>query len=323
MFRISLILLLFCGQAYAYETLLTVAKDGTAQYTSIQEAINDTKTFPWEDITIKVKNGVYEEKVNVYSWNTRVTIIGESRDNTIIRFSDHFNKINHGRNSTFHTYTMRVAGNDFTAVNLTIENTAGPVGQAVALHVEADRAAFYNVSLKGFQDTLYVAGEGHRSYFENCYVEGSVDFIFGGGTAYFNHCQIQSLRSDSYVTAASTEQNQPYGLVFNDCQFTAPDDVSGVYLGRPWRHHANTLITNSYLGKHIHPAGWHNWNSEEKEHTVNYEEIGNYGPGAAIAQRVAWAKTTADAPLNPITPSTILGNWQPQAAAPGTSRLRR
>ena len=314
MFRFAVIVLLFCSKVYAYETQLTVAKDGSAQYTSIQEAINDTKTFPWHDITIKIKNGVYEEKVNIYAWNTRVNLIGESRDNTIIRFGDHFDKIDLGRNSTFHTYTMRVAGNDFTAANLTIENTAGPVGQAVALHVDADRAAFYNVSLKGFQDTLYVAGEGQRSYFEDCYIEGSVDFIFGGGTAYFKQCEIKSLRSDSYVTAASTAQNQPYGLVFNECHFTAADEVSGVYLGRPWRHYAKTLIANSQLGKHIHPAGWHNWNSKEKEPTVSYIEVANRGPGATINSRVNWATTMTQATDDPIATSTsaVLGDWSPQ-----------
>lgn len=311
MFRIALLLMLFCSNTYAYETLLTVAKDGSAQYTSIQQAINNTKTYPWHDITIKVKNGVYEEKVNIYAWNTRVKLIGESRDKTIIRFGDHFDKINLGRNSTFHTYTMRVAGNDFTAMNLTIENTAGPVGQAVALHVEADRAAFYNVSINGFQDSLYVAGEGHRSYFEDCFIEGSVDFIFGGGTAYFNRCQIHSLLPNTYITAASTAQNQAYGLVFDHCRFTAAANVSDVYLGRPWRQYAKTLVINSELGPHIHPAGWHNWDDKRKEKTVSYTELHNSGSGASLSKRVTWARTSHSNPSPLITPSEVFGNWQP------------
>lgn len=306
-----LALFAFNSKVLAYETLLTVAQDGSGDFTSIQQAINATKTFPWSDITIRIKNGVYREKVNIYSWNTRVRLIGESRENTIIRFDDHFNKINLGRNSTFHTYTMRVAGDDFIAANLTIENTAGPVGQAVALHVEADRAAFYNISIKGYQDTLYVAGEGHRSFFSQCYIEGSVDFIFGGGTAYFDQCQIHSLLSNTYVTAASTPENQEYGLVFNQSTFTAEEDVMGVYLGRPWRQFAKTLIVNSHIDSHIHAAGWHNWDNPLSETTVNYLEGNNSGPGASTRSRVSWSKALSEKHSNLISIALVLRDWSP------------
>ncbi|MGQ8366749.1 pectinesterase family protein [Glaciecola sp. 1036] len=308
--------LVLCFKAVAYETLLTVAKDGTGDYQTIQDAINATKTFPWHDITIKVKNGVYNEKVNLYAWNTRVKLVGESRENTIIRYNDHFKKINLGRNSTFHTYTLRVAGNDFTAANLTIENTAGPVGQAVALHVEADRAAFYNVSIKGFQDTVYVAGEGHRSYFKDCHIEGTVDFIFGGGTAVFEDCNIHSLRSNTYVTAASTPENQTFGLVFNNCHFTATDKVSDVYLGRPWRQFAKTMIINSQLDKHIHPVGWHNWDNENNEETVEYKEANNSGQGAKSDSRVTWTKVLMPETVSDFDISQVYKDWEPSKNNP-------
>jgi pectinesterase len=164
-FAQSTLLLALSASLFAqdYRTELTVALDGTGDFTSIQEAINATKGFPHERITIHVKDGVYKEKAEVYAWNTLVSLVGESRDGTIITFDDYFDKVDKGRNSTFHTYTLRVRGNDFHAENLTIINSSGPVGQAVALHVEADRAAFVNVAIKGFQDTLYVAGEGFRS----------------------------------------------------------------------------------------------------------------------------------------------------------------
>jgi len=142
------------ANAQGYRTEMTVARDGSGDFTRIQDAIYATKTFPYERITIHVKNGIYREKVEVYSWNTRVSLIGESREGTIITFDDHFKKIDKGRNSTFHTYTLRVAGNDFHAQNLTIINSSGAVGQAVALHVEADRASFDNIALRGYQDTL-------------------------------------------------------------------------------------------------------------------------------------------------------------------------
>lgn len=293
-----------------YETNMTVATDGSGDFTSIQQAIDATKTFPWTPITIHIKNGIYKEKVNVYSWNTRLSLIGESQEGTIITFDDHFEKIDKGRNSTFHTYTMRVAANDFHAENITIINSAGPVGQAVALHVEADRATFSNVVIKGYQDTLYVAGEGFRSYFKNCYIEGSVDFIFGAGTALFENCEIKSL-TNAYITAASTPENQDYGLVFKQCNFTAAQDVDKVYLARPWRQFAKTVLLNSSLGAHILPEGWDNWGSKEKELSVFYAEYNNTGAGANTAKRVPWAKQLNEQEAKKYSKEHIFREWQP------------
>ena len=306
-------LLMLSSHVFAdeYETNMTVALDGSGDFTSIQQAIDATKTFPWTPITIHIKNGVYKEKVNVYSWNTHLSLVGESQSGTIITFDDHFEKINKGRNSTFHTYTMRVAANDFHAQNLTIINASGPVGQAVALHVEADRASFLNVRMKGFQDTLYLAGEGFRSYFKNCYVEGSVDFIFGAGPALFENCEIKSL-TNAYITAASTPKNQDYGLVFNQCKLTAAENVDQVYLGRPWRQFAKTVFLNSSLGAHILPAGWDNWGSQEKELSVFYAEYNNTGAGAKTDKRVPWAKQLTQQQANQYRKESIFKDWQPK-----------
>ena len=306
-------LLMLSSHVFAdeYETNMTVALDGSGDFTSIQQAIDATKTFPWTPITIHIKNGVYKEKVNVYSWNTHLSLVGESQAGTIITFDDHFEKINKGRNSTFHTYTMRVAANDFHAQNLTIINASGPVGQAVALHVEADRASFLNVRMKGFQDTLYLAGEGFRSYFKNCYVEGSVDFIFGAGTALFENCEIKSL-TNAYITAASTPKNQDYGLVFNQCKLTAAENVDQVYLGRPWRQFAKTVFLNSSLGAHILPAGWDNWGSQEKELSVFYAEYNNTGAGAKTDKRVPWAKQLTQQQANQYRKENVFKDWQPK-----------
>lgn len=306
------ILLSLNAAAQNYETEFTVAKDGSGDFTSIQDAIHASKAFPWTDVVLFIKDGIYKEKVNVYAWNTRLKMVGESREGTIITFDDHFDKLALGRNSTFHTYTMRVAGNDFSAENLTIRNTAGPVGQAVALHIEADRAAFFNVSIEGYQDTLYVAGEGHRSYFQDSLITGSVDFIFGDGTALFEHCEIRSLLSNTYVTAASTKPEQPYGLVFKGSTFTAPEGVSDVYLGRPWRQYAATTIINSSLNGHIHPHGWHNWGDESKEATSRYEVAGNTGAGAASDKRVKWQHTLSPEQSAKYTLAEVLRGWSPK-----------
>ena len=307
-----LLLLALSGTSLAqeYRTRMTVALDGSGDFTSIQAAIDATKCYPYERITIHIKNGVYREKVEVYAWNTRVSLIGESREGTVITYDDHFDKIGKGRNSTFHTYTLRVLGNDFHAANLTVVNSAGPVGQAVALHVEADRASFFNLALKGYQDTLYVAGEGFRSYFKDCYVEGSIDFIFGGGTAVFENCEIRSL-GDSYITAASTPPDEKFGLVFKNCKLTAAAGVKQVYLGRPWREHARTVFLNSELGAHILPAGWHNWDREANEMTAYYAEYGNYGPGAGSNSRVSWSRQISKEDANTYSLENIFGSWRP------------
>ena len=285
------ILLLGCGGwlPAQYATELYVAADGSAEYTNIQAAIDATKSFPSERITIHVANGVYEEKVKVHAWNNNVTLQGESADSTILRFGDYFDSIDRGRNSTFHTATLLVQGDNFRAENLTVENTAGPVGQAVAVAVEADRAEFHDCRFLGHQDTLYCDGANARQYYRNCYIEGTTDFIFGGATALFEECTLHA-KANSYLTAASTPEGRPYGFVFVDCKLTAAEGVTEVYLGRPWRSHARTIFANSDLGEHIVPAGWDNWSDPQNEKTVFYAEYGNTGPGAVTHERVDWSR---------------------------------
>lgn len=231
---------------------------------------------------------MYYEKVKIHSWNPYISLIGESREKTIISYDDYFNKINIGRNSTFYTYTVLVEGNDFIAKNLTIQNTSGPVGQAVALNVNANRVVISNCSLLGNQDTLYTSGEGTKNYFKDCYIEGTTDFIFGDATVLFENCIINS-KSNSYVTAASTPQNTEFGYVFKNCKLTANENVNEVYLGRPWRIYAKTVYINCEMGKHIKPEGWHNWSKPEAEKTAFYAEYKCNGPGFQPEKRVSWS----------------------------------
>jgi len=282
------------------KTYMVVAKDSSGDFTSIQEAINATKAFPDEQVTIFIKNGIYREKVRVYSWNTDLRLVGESAENTIITWDDHFSKINLGRNSTFHTYTLKVEANNFTAENLTIENTAGPVGQAVALHVEGDCCAFRNIRIIGSQDALYAAGIHCRQYYKDCYIEGTTDFIFGAATAYFENCTLHS-KSNSYITAASTPEGAVFGYVFHACKLTADEGVKAVYLGRPWRKYAQTVFIECELGNHIVPAGWKEWSNSEDLQTTFYAEYQNYGPGAKPGERVAWSRQLNDEEANAYT----------------------
>jgi pectinesterase len=303
---LNIYLLLFCSSVYAqYKTEIYVVPDGTGDFTTIQEAIDGTKSFPDTRITIYIKNGLYKEKVKVHMWNSRLTLKGESADGVIIRWDDYFSKIDRGRNSTFHTATLLVQGDDFRAENLTIENTAGPVGQALALSVEADRCVFENCRMLGNQDTLYADGANARQHYKNCYIEGTTDFIFGGATALFENCTIQS-KANSYITAASTPQGRPYGFVFLNCKLTAADGVNKVYLGRPWRSYAKTVFVKCNMGDHIRPEGWNNWGSTEKERTVYYAEGGNTGPGAETTNRASWAKFLTDEEVKMYCPEEVL-----------------
>jgi pectinesterase len=270
------------------EFAIVVDQKGNGDYITIQEAINAAKAFPPQRIFILVKNGVYYEKVKIHSWNPSISLIGESREKTIISYDDHFNKINIGRNSTFYTYTLLVEGNDFIAKNLTIQNTSGPIGQAVALHVNANQVIISNCSLLGNQDTLYTSGEGSKNYFKDCYIEGTTDYIFGDATVLFENCILNS-KSNSYITAASTPKDTEFGYVFKNCKLTAIENVNEVYLGRPWRINAKTVFINCEMGKHIKPEGWHNWSKPEAEKSVFYAEFNCNGPGFQPSKRVSWS----------------------------------
>ncbi|MFC5682727.1 pectate lyase [Flavobacterium sp. MAHUQ-51] len=267
---------------------IIVAQDGSGDYKTIQEAINNSPAFPYKRVTITIKEGVYYEKVLVPECNTKISLIGENKEKTIISYDDYFGKINLGRNSTFYTSTLLVEGNDFKATNLTIQNTSGPVGQAIALSVVADRVVVSNCIILGNQDTLYTSGEGFKHYYKDCYIEGTVDFIFGSATAVFDNCTIHS-KSNSYVTAASTPEGIKYGYVFLNCKLTAAEKATEVYLGRPWRIYAKTVFLNCEMGNHIRKEGWNNWSKPEAEKASFYAEYNCSGPGFQPQSRVVWS----------------------------------
>lgn len=287
------------------KTIFTVALDGSGDFKSIQEAINQCQSFPYEKITIFIKNGVYKEKIKVHEWNSNLQLIGESQEKTIITFDDYFKKINLGRNSTFFTYTMLVEANDVVLKNLTIENTAGEVGQAIALSVTSTRVSVVNCKLLGNQDTLYASGIG-KQFYKDCYIEGTVDFIFGSATAYFEDCELHS-KSNSFITAASTPENTEFGFVFQNCKMTSKENLSKVYLGRPWRIYAKTVFLNSDIGKHILPEGWDNWSKPEAEKTAFYAEFQNSGEGSNTNSRVNWSHQLSKKEAKQYTIKNILG----------------
>ena len=307
-----LLLLVAVSGTWAQERrdTLVVSRDGTGDFRTLQEAVESARAFMDYTVTIYVKNGVYKEKVIVPSWVENIDIIGEDRDKTIITYDDHAN-IN--KMGTFRTYTVKVEGSDITFKNLTIENNAAQLGQAVALHTEGDRLKFINCRILGNQDTIYTGAKFTRLYFKDCYIDGTTDFIFGPSTALFENCMIHSKRN-SYVTAASTPKEAKYGYIFKHCKLTAEPGVDKVYLGRPWRPYAYTLFIECELGKHIVPAGWHNWGKQSNEETARYMEYKNTGEGANASERVAWSKQLTKKEAEAVTVDAIFStqsNWNP------------
>jgi pectin methylesterase-like acyl-CoA thioesterase len=288
---------------------IVVARDGTGQFRTVSEAIEVCRAFMDYHKVIFIKKGTYKEKLIIPQWLQHIELCGEDRDQTIITWDDHAN-IN--KMGTFRTYTLKVEGNAITLKNLTIENNAARLGQAVALHTEGDMLTFIGCRFLGHQDTIYTGTAHTRLYFKDCYIEGTTDFIFGPSTAWFEHCDI-FCKLNSYITAASTPRDAQYGYIFNHCQVRCAEGVDKVYLGRPWRDYGYTLFMNCDLPRQIRPEGWHHW-QKEREQTARYMEYNNHGQGAAVNQRVAWSRQLSKKEAERITPQEVFriqSSWTP------------
>jgi pectinesterase len=301
-----------------------VAADGSGQYTSVQEAISRApmrtglKDPRW---VILVKPGTYRERIHVQRERGNILVRGENAATTIIVFNSHANLLGEDGKTigTFRTPTLWIDADGIIWEDLTIANDAGrpgprpdapSVAQALALRVDGDRVVFRRCRFLGWQDTI-LATRG-RHYFADCYIEGNVDFIFGGGTAYFDRSHIHCL-ADGYITAASTPEGETHGFVFSDGKITGADGVQ-TYLGRPWRIYARTVFLNTEMSATVRPVGWHNWGKPDAEHTTFYAEYGSTGPGASPATRVPWAKPLTAEQAAALTPAAVLGGadgWDP------------
>lgn len=296
-----------------------VAQDGSGDFTTIQDAVAKIAMGTEEQpATIYVKAGVYREVVFVQREKRHVRLIGEDPETTILVYDLHAGMTGPDgeKIGTFRTPTLLIDGDNFTVENLTIANDAGPVGQALAVSVQGDRVLFRNCRFLGNQDTVFL--NRGRHYFENCRIEGTTDFIFGAGTAWFENCGIHAKRN-SYITAASTPAEEPYGFVFNNCRITTEEADAKVYLGRPWRDFAATLFMHTEMPAGIRPEGWHNWNRPWAESTVRYQEFANTGPGADTDERVGWARELDPRTAKSLNPAAVLGgddNWNPAALPP-------
>ena len=306
---LSLSVTVQAAKSYDNPDTIVVARDGTGEFRTIDEAIEVCRAFMDYHKVIYIKKGTYKEKLVIPQWLQNIELCGEDRDETIITYDDHAN-IN--KMGTFRTYTLKVEANDITLKNITIENNSARLGQAVALHTEGDRLVFINCRFIGHQDTIYTGMPYTRLYFKGCYICGTTDFIFGPSTAWFEDCTIESL-VNSYVTAASTPADAAYGYIFNNCRLIAKENVDKVYLGRPWRDYGYTLFMNCELGTHIRPEGWHHW-EKHREQTARYLEYNNRGIGAQTQQRVPWSRQLSKKEAQQIIPERIFArqdNWNP------------
>jgi pectinesterase len=293
-----------------------VAADGSGQYKTVQEAINAAPqtTSAANRWTILVKAGTYREVVYVQREKRFISIVGEDPARTTITYDLRASAIGLDGQpiGTFRTPTVTVDADDFSIENLTIENAAGPVGQALALRIDGDRIVVRNSRLLGWQDTLFV--NRGRQYFEDSLIAGHVDFIFGGATAFFERCRLH-VWQNGYLTAASTPPEQPFGFVFANGSITGDTDVKA-YLGRPWRDYAQVTFLNTEMSDVIRPVGWHNWDRPEREKTARYAEFGSRGGGApAAGARVSWAKALSRAEAAAMSVDRVLSGtdgWDPR-----------
>jgi pectinesterase len=295
-----------------------VAADGSGKYTNVQDAINAAPQLAQAGAhwTILVKPGRYHELVYVQREKRFISLIGEAADKTVITYDLRASQLGSDGKpiGTFRTPTVHIDADDFTVENLTFENSAGRVGQALALRADGDRIIFRHCRFLGFQDTILL--NRGRQYFDHCYIAGATDFIFGGATAYFDSCEIHCV-ADGYLTAASTPDSQPFGFVFSHTKITGEKPEIRTYLGRPWRPYASTIFLYTEMSDNIRPEGWNNWKKPDAEKTSRYSEFGSTGPGAKPDARVSWTKPLTEPEAQALTIQKVLGGndgWNPAAA---------
>jgi pectinesterase len=302
-----------------------VAAHGRGQYRSVQEAINAApqETSATRRWIIAVRPGTYHELLYVQREKRFVMLVGDDPATTIVTYG--LKAGDPGPDGkpmgTFRTPTAVIDADDFSAENLTFENSAGPNGQALALRVDGDRVVFRNCRFLGWQDTIFL--DRGRQYFADSLIAGHVDFVFGGATAWFERCRLHAWRN-GYLTAASTPAETPYGFVFSRGWISGAEGVQ-TYLGRPWRPFAQTLFLDTEMSEVVRPEGWHNWDKPERESTVRYGESGSKGPGGKIDRRVAWANRAMPRGARTVTVTTVLGGpdrWNPATVPAHPSRVR-
>lgn len=317
--------------APALAKAITVAADGSGDFKTLQEALAAADAKGGHAV-VRIKAGIYEGPFMIQKSTSSLTLIGEDARTTILTYAKNvYDPIPPGIDKF--NPTLNVRGNDIRIQTLTIQNTSGDHGQALAVRVDSDRVAFRDCRLLGWQDTLML--NNGRQYLKNCYIEGRVDFIYGSGTAVFENCEVHS-KNGGYVTAASTPADHPFGFVFLKCKLTGDETPWNpattnpatteparrpgklAYLGRPWREYAAVAFIDCDMADHIRPEGWHNWGKPASEKTARYAEFNSTGPGANPSARVSWSKQLTKEEAQTYSIGNVLAgsdNWIPAGSS--------
>jgi pectinesterase len=311
----TLFVLLGVSAIRADHPAIIVAPDGSGHFKTVQSAIDSIPDENREPRVIVIKPGTYKERLVINEGKSFITLRGEHKHagNTILTFNRYWGmddpEAPGKKVDTADVESVSIHADNFTAENITFENSAGEVGQAPAVRTRGDKQSFRNCRFLGWQDTLYV--DGKRAYFKDCYVEGRVDFIFGDATAVFENCHIHS-KKGGFVTAAGTKPETPFGLVFLKCKLTGMG--GNAYLGRPRQKGAATAFIRCDLGNHLHPQGWSDAPGTDHHKTARYVEYENTGPGADTSERPDWTRQLSHAEAKAYTIENILSGedgWNP------------
>jgi pectinesterase len=296
--------------------VIIVAPDGSGHFKTIQSAIDSVPDENKDSRVIIIKPGIYKERLLISESKTFITLRGEHKHatKTVLTFNRYWGMEDPAapgkKVETNDVESVSIHADNFTAENITFENSSGEVGQAPAVRTRGDKQSFRNCRFLGWQDTLWIGGG--RTYFKNCYVEGCVDFIFGDATAVFENCQIHS-KKGGFVTAAGTKPELPFGFVFLKCKLTGMG--GDAYLGRPWQKSAATAFIECELGNHLRPEGWSDAPGTDNHKTARFVEHKNTGPGADTSERPDWTRQLSDAEAQAYTIENILSGedrWNPQ-----------
>jgi pectinesterase len=312
-FEILLCTLLLTLSAPAQKPTATVAGDGSAQFKTVQAAVDSATD---SGLIIRIAPGTYREKLVVAKDKIELRGEGKLPKDVVLTYDDS----SKSAGGTSKSYSVNVTGNDFIATNLTIQNDwekrnarVGEGSQAVALMITGDREVLRHVRLLGYQDTLYAASKtckvandagtepcrASRQLFEDCYIEGHVDFIFGDAKAAFVNCELHGM---THTVVALTAQSKAYpledsGYLFRNCDITADVAVDKLYFGRPWRTYSTVYFINSrILGTVVQPEGWLEWGGRlatatyAEYHTMDGKRLANVSDRAPTSHQLTKAE---------------------------------
>lgn len=312
--RVLLFLLLLVSLSGVAQTKqVVVAQDGSGNYRTVQAALDAVPKTSRVITTIFIRKGIYKEKLNLAKKQNFVRLVGEDLNATVLTYDDYNGRIPAGGEplGTSEASSFRVFGNDFSAENLTFENTAGKVGQGPAMWVYGDKASFKNCRFLGTRDTLYPYGYGSRQYYKSCYVEGTTDFILGSATAWFEDCTLFCKAGGTVIMAASTPDSVRYGFVLQRCKVVGDAPTDSYFIARPWKPFAKTVLLNCELSAAIRPKGWDHWGKESNKQDAFFGEFKSLGPGAAPKARILWSRQLTPQQAAFYTREAVLGGWDP------------